>query len=304
MKNLPTLRQLQYLIALSTHKNFQKAADEAGVSQSTLSGGIADLENILKSPVIDRTSRTPLKFTPLGLDIIATGKDILSQMEDITHRALALNAPLSWPLKMGVIPTIAPYLLPHLLKPLQKSLPKLDLHIYEMRSSQIIEKLDNGDIDFALMAFPYDTGAFDQTILFEEKFVCAAPPKYFKDKKTITQKDLDGMKLLLLEDGHCLRDHALAACKITQNKDSKNFSAASLSTLIQLVHEGYGLTLLPDMVVSHNAMLPKTLTLRSFSSGAPTRKIGFCYKNGGFRQKDIQLVVETCAKILKPHRKD
>ncbi len=304
MKNLPTLRQMQYLLALATHQNFKKAASECAVTQSTLSGGIMDMESILQSPVIDRTSRGALKFTPLGNSIIRDAKKIISSVEEITHRANHLNKPLSWPLKLGIIPTIAPYFLPVILKRLQKKLPQLQLHIHEMRSQQIMEKLQEGDIDFAVMAFPYDTGVFDQKILFIEKFVCAAPPNYFKNKKTIEQSDLEGEKLLLLEDGHCLRDHALAACKFIPQADLKTFSAASLSTLIQLVHQGYGLTLLPQMVVLGNDLLPKNLTIRPFANGAPTRKVGFCYKNGGFRAGDIEIVTSEIIKILDNPSKD
>jgi LysR family hydrogen peroxide-inducible transcriptional activator len=304
MKNLPTLRQLQYLIALYDHGSFQKAADSCNVSQSTLSSGIADLENTLKSPLVDRNHKRRVVFTRLGEEVARDGRSVLKQMEEVTHRAHSLKTPLSWPLTMGIIPTIAPYFLPRILKPLQKSLPSLELHIQEMRSEQILEKLDEGRIDFALMAFPYDTGKFDQKILFEEKFVCAAPPNYFKNKKTITYKDLENEKLLLLEDGHCLRDHALAACRLGAKTEMRSLSAASLSTLVQLVQHGYGLTLLPEMAITDSQSLPKSLTLKSFSGNAPTRKIGFCFKSGGFRAGDITLVVNAIAQILKKPAKD
>lgn len=304
MKNLPTLRQMQYLIALAEHRNFQKAAQACAVTQSTLSGGIADMEALLQSPVIDRRQRRRVVFTPLGEDIVQDGRTVLRQMEEITHKAQSLKTPLSWPLAMGVIPTIAPYLLPRFLKPLQKALPALNLHIHELRSAAIMDRLHDGRIDFALMAFPYETIGFTQKILFEEKFVCAAPPLYFANKKTISQKDLGQEKLLLLEDGHCLRDHALAACTLIPKDDMKTFSAASLSTIIQLVAEGYGMTLLPEMAVTGHALLPQTITLRPFSAQAPTRKIGFCYKNTGFRAADVTLVIDAIGRILKKSSKD
>ncbi len=304
MKNLPTIRQLQYLLALFDHKNFQKAANFCGVSQSTLSSGIADIEITLQSPLVDRSHKRRVAFTPLGENIVRDAKNIIKQMEEITHNAQALKSPLSWPLAMGIIPTIAPYLLPRILKPLQTAFPSLELHIHEMRSQQILERLEGGTIDFALMAFPYDTGVFAQKILFEEKFVCAAPPDHFKNKKSITQKDLEGEKLLLLEDGHCLREHALTACKIGPKTETNTLSAASLSTLIQLVHQGYGLTLLPEMALTDSGHLPKSLTLKHFSSNAPTRKIGFCYRQGNFREQDVTLVTNAIARILKKSSKD
>lgn len=298
MQNLPTLRQMQYLVALDDHKNFQRAAEECAVTQSTLSGGLKDMEDILRAPVIDRSSRKLVRFTPLGEDILKEARKVIGQMESLTYRAQAQNQPLSWPLRMGIIPTIAPYLLPKILKPLQAALPKLELHIHEMRSPQLVEKLNDNSLDFALMAFPYDTKGLEQISVYEEHFVCAAPPKSFKGKKHVTMKDLEGEKLLLLEDGHCLRAHALDACKLQPLTEMKTLSAASLSTLIQLVHQGYGITLLPDMAVAGNPMLPKDLNILPFSLGAPSRKVGFAYRQESLRVKDIGLVTKTLTGLM------
>ncbi|HEU4838095.1 MAG TPA: LysR substrate-binding domain-containing protein, partial [Micavibrio sp.] len=256
MENLPTLRQLQYLQALAEHRNFHAAAEACNVTQSTLSGGVRDMEDILRAPVIDRTKRRIVRFTPLGEELIEKSRPMIAQMEDITYRARRASAPLSWPLRMGVIPTVAPYTLPKILKPLQERLPALELYVHELRSHQIVEKLHDGTLDFALMAFPYDTKGLAEQTLFEEEFFCAAPPGYFPKNAKIHLRDLRGEKLLLLEDGHCLRDHALDACRLESVKEMKTLSAASLSTLIQLVHTGYGITLLPAMVANDNPMLP------------------------------------------------
>ncbi len=300
MIHLPTLRQMQYLVALADHKSFHRAADDCAVTQSTLSGGLKDMEDILRAPLIDRTSRKQVRLTPLGEAVLKDARAILEKTQSLTYRAQAQNEPLSWPLRMGVIPTIAPYLLPKILKPLQAALSRLDLHIHELRSAQLIEKLHDGTLDFGIMAFPYETPGLMQHNIMEEKFVLAAPPGALRGKKTVTMKDLADQKLLLLEDGHCLRDHALAACKLQPLQEMKTLSAASLSTLIQLVHQGYGLTLLPHMAAT--AMLPKGLRLLPFRSGAPTRSIGFAYKDGGLRTNDIMLTVNTIEKLVRKQK--
>lgn len=299
MIHLPTLRQMQYLIALADHGGFARAAAECAVTQSTLSGGIRDMEDILRAPVIDRTNRKTVRLTPLGEDVLREARDVVARMESLTVRAQRKGKPLAWPLRMGIIPTIAPYLLPRLLKPLQAALPALELHIHEMRSAQIVEQIQAGAMDFALMAFPYDTKDLHRQPVYSEKFVCAAPPGAFPGKKTVTMKDLEDEKLLLLEDGHCLRDHALAACKFRPATEARTLGAASLATLKQLVTQGYGITLLPDMAVKDNPMLPRDLRLLPFSAGAPVRQIGFAWKKEGLRAPDITLVVKHAAKILK-----
>lgn len=302
MNHLPTLRQMQYLVALADRKSFQRAAADCNVTQSTLSGGLKDMEDTLQSPLVDRTSRKHVRLTPLGEDVVQEARAIITRAESLTYRARAQIEPLSWPLRMGVIPTIAPYLLPKILKPLQAALPRLDLHIHELRSAQLIEKLDDGTLDFGIMAFPYNTPGLVQKTILEEKFLLAAPPGAFRGKKSVTMKDLGDRKLLLLEDGHCLRDHALAACKLQPVQEMKTLSAASLSTLIQLVHQGYGLTLLPHMAAADNPMLPKGLRLLPFSSGAPTRHIGFAYKDGGLRARDIALTTGMIEKLIRKQK--
>lgn len=298
MENLPTLRQMQYLLALAEHKSFVKAANVCAVTQSTLSGGIKDMEDILSAPVIDRTNRKTVRFTPLGEEIVKEARGVVAAMETITYRARALNKPLSWPLRLGVIPTIAPYLLPRILRPLQDALPNLDLHIHELRSAPLVDKIHDGSLDLALMAFPYDTKGLEEKALYTEDFLCAAPPGRFKGRPHITMEDLRDEKILLLEDGHCLRDHALDACRMKHAQEMKSLSAASLSTLIQMVHQGYGVTFLPAMAATDNAMLPRKLTLRPIRGDTPRRKIGLSWKKGSLREKDIGIVASALKKLL------
>lgn len=299
MENLPTTRQLQYLLALAEHRSFHAAASACHVTQSTLSGGIKDMEDILQSPVIDRTNRRNLRLTPLGEEILGAARKMITRLEDIAYRARRAGAPLSWPLRMGIIPTIAPYVLPKILKPLQEKFPSLELYVHELRSHQLVEKVHDGSLDFGLMAFPYDTKGLAEHVVMEEEFYCAAAAGYLRGEGDLNLKDLRAEKLLLLEDGHCMRDHALDACRLEPVKELKTLSAASLSTLIQLVHTGYGITLLPAMVANDNPMLPEGLDLRRFAAPAPTRKIGFARKKKGLRETDIQLVTEHLEPLLQ-----
>lgn len=297
MIHLPTLRQMQYLVALAGQKSFRKAALECNVTQSTLSGGIKDMEDILRGPVIDRSNRKNVRLTPAGEDIVREGHKILEQMETLTRRAQAQGKALSWPLRLGIIPTIAPYMLPKLLKPLQKALPDLELHIHELRSPQLVEKLHDGSIDLALMAFPFDLKGLQSRIITRETFILAGPPGHFKGQKTRALSDLANEKLLLLEDGHCLRDHALDACKLQPIRDSKTLRAASLPTLIQLVHQGYGITLLPEMA-TNDPMLPEGIDLCRLTDDA-SRDIGFAWKSGSLREKDIGLVTDHIELLMQ-----
>ncbi len=297
MAHFPTVRQMQYLVALADHRNFQKAAESCAVTQSTLSAGLQDMEAVLGTGLIDRSSRKKVQFTPTGDEILNESRAILARMEQMTFRAQAQNKPLAWPLRMGVIPTIAPYLLPRLLKPLQEYFPDLQLHIHEVRSAALVEKIQGGDLDFGLMAFPYDLKTLSEYPMITERFVCAAPHGHFNGRDMLSMDDLRHEKLLLLEDGHCLRDHALAACKFRPAKELETFSASSLPTILQMVQQGYGVTMIPEMVVK-SGMLPKGVRLIPFRGGNPQRKIGIAWKEHGLRHADITMVAQIIDRLM------
>lgn len=289
---LPTLRQMQYLIALRDEKSFSKAADLCHVTQSTLSAGIKELENILGQPVIDRSKRKVI-LTPLGHELVLDSEDIVARAQKMMERAQKLAAPMTGPLKLGVIPTIAPYLLPDILPRAQKQFPQLELQLYEDQSDRLLERLRSGDIELALMAFPFHTPDMSQKILFTEEFYLAIPKGRSFNKDDITPGDLDPGELLLLEDGHCLSDHALSACDIQLPKRRKAYSASSLPTLLQMVSNGYGITLVPDMAIMARAV-PRTVDLLKFSHPPPTRDIGLVWRPGSPRIKDFM----TLGKII------
>lgn len=289
---LPSLRQLQYLIALNDKKSFSKAAATCHVTQSTLSAGIKELENILGQPVIDRSKRKVI-LTPLGLEMVHQSEMILERAQKMMNRAKSFEEPMSGPLRLGVIPTIAPYLLPDILPRIQKQFPRLELQIYEDMSERLIDSLNKGDIDLALMAFPYDTPNLSQKILFDEEFCLGVPNARIFENENITASDLDPGELLLLEDGHCLSDHALSACDIQLPKRRKAYSASSLPTLMQMVVSGYGITLIPDMAIAARAV-PKGIKLIRFKHPPPLRQIGLCWRTGSPRIEDFM----TLGKII------
>lgn len=288
----PSIKQLSYLIAIRDHGSFIKAADECAVTQSTLSAGIKELENILGQQLVIR-NRKQAGLTPFGHEVAQTSDDILAQTDKIVARSKLLDEPLSGPLRIGIIPTIAPYMLPSLLPSLLDNFPKLELQLHEDLTDNLLEQLRKSQIDIALLAFPYETPDMTQTILFEEPFLAAIAEGKSPSVKSMNIKDLKPEKLLLLEDGHCLRDHALSACDLQLPRRRKAFSATSLPTLIQMVRAGFGMTLLPEMACK-DGIIPDGITLVPFSDkNPPTRQIGLCWRKKDPRVKDYEILAKS-----------
>lgn len=273
---LPSTRQIQFLLALHQDGSFHKAAKTCGVTQSTISAAIQEMESILGATLIDRSNRKRILFTPFGLEMIDTGRQVIDRLSDMNDRAQRSSQVLATPLRIGVIPTIAPYLLPQIMRPLQKAFPKITLHIHEMQSDDLIDAVQQGDLDYGLMAFPYDIQNLQQFPLHKEAFFCAGPKDSFNGKLSLTLRDIEKQKLLLLSDGHCLRDHALSACGLKDQSHTQDVSATSLATLIQLVTEGYGVTLLPEMVIRHTPLIHALDILPIIP--APLREIGAIWR--------------------------
>jgi len=297
MNNYPTIRHFQYLRALEQTNNFAKAAEECLVTQPTLSAGIKEMENILGLPLIDRGTGKKMLFTAYGRDVLQTAHQIMNNLEALGDITRERAKPLSGPFRIGLIPTIAPYLLPTILPYLQKHFPDMDFQITEKMSHILVEQLEQGLLDYVIMAFPFDTPSLMQDMFFEEPFLCAAPHNTFK-AKTITLNDLDDHKILLLEDGHCLREHALSACRLQNIHEKQTFSATSLPTLVQMAAQGYGLTLLPEMMVK-NEILPDSLSLYKFKKPLPTRTIGGLWRPSSTKNNNIQAVHKKLRPLLK-----
>lgn len=290
----PSLRQLSYLIAIHEYGSFIKAAEQCAVTQSTLSAGIKELENILEQTLVIR-NRKAATLNPFGLEVVDQAAKILKDTDQIVARSKLLGEPLSGPLRLGIIPTIAPYMLPDLIPQTTKNFPNLELQLFEDLTDNLLESIHKNQIDIALIAFPYDTPHLTQHILFEENFLVATAQNTMDKAKSVNIKDLEAEKLLLLDDGHCLREHALSACDLQIPRTRKTFSATSLPTLIQMVRAGFGITLLPEMACK-DGVLPDDITLMHFTDNAPpARQIGLCWSAADPRRKDY----ETLANSIK-----
>ncbi len=242
-----TLRQMRYLTAVADTLNFSRAADLCFVTQPTLSAGIKELEERLGVQLIERTRQSVL-LTPVGKDITARGRQLLLDTAEIEAVAMAHRNPFEGELKLGSIPTIGPYLLPHALPAIRNTFPNLRVYLREEMTEDLIESLNSGRLDLILIALPFETGALETLTLFEDGYQLATPASWPAPRGTeiLTQ----GGQLMLLEKGHCLQRHALEAYpdRILSVQDS--FSATSLTTLIAMVSEGLGVTLLPNLAVS------------------------------------------------------
>ena len=295
---LPTLRQLQYFVALSENLSFVRAAQACNVTQSTLSGGLADLENALGEKLFDRSSRG-VTLTKTGKTLLAPARDLLGRAEIFVATARQNRDPLTGPLGFGIIPTIAPYVLPLLLPALQNHYPALQLHLREDTTARLLDLLDRGEIDAVLMAFPYELAQADRLDLWKENFMVAVPENRAGQFKKTTPAALAEETLLLLDDGHCLRDHAMAACRLQSAARQKTFGATSLPTLIQMVQHGFGITLLPEMAVKNGA-IPQGVAIQPFAAPQPTRQIGLAWRRGSPREKEFRLLGDFIVKTARP----
>ncbi|MGN7439193.1 MAG: LysR substrate-binding domain-containing protein [Alcanivorax sp.] len=291
----PKLRQLEYLLALDNEQSFSNAAAACNVTQSTLSAGIKDLENILGQQLVNRAGRSTVSLTAFGNDVAEQSRMILSDVDNIVARARQMRAPLSGILRLGIIPTIAPYFLPQAIKTISEEYPDLELQLHEDLSDRLIDQITKRQLDAAIMAFPHKTEGMETHTLFEEDFYLAAP-KCKDIPDGVDMDDITQDELLLLEDGHCLRDHALAACTFIPSVKRKTFSATSLPTLLQMVGQGYGKTLLPEMVVK-NAPIPDGIQIIPIQSPAPTREIGMVWLDNSPQRKELNALAETLETI-------
>ncbi len=302
---LPTLRQLQFFIALVRQKSFSRAAEDCLVSQSTLSAAIMELESILDAQLVDRSSRD-FALTPIGEDIAQRAARLLAEAEDLAHAA-AGREPLTGTFHLGVIPTIGPFLLPALMKKLMKNYPQLKLYLHEDLTAGLIERLQAGQLDMVLMAFPYRLENINTKIIGVDKFVFACAKTHrLAGRKFIKADELEKQDLMLLEDGHCLRDHALSACHLQSQKQTTSvgaasFGAASLFTLVQMVRAGLGVTLLPEMALRHGLTKPQDIiALPIKGKPVPHRQIGLAWRKAAGREGDAQAFAEILSPLLSP----
>lgn len=272
------LRDLAYLVALAEHRHFGRAAQASFVSQPTLSTQIRKLEEELGVTLVERAPRQVL-LTPVGRDIVARARAVLDQIEQI--RAVARRAvdPEAGSLRIGLFPTLGPYLLPHVLPRVRERFPRLELLLVEEKTARLLDQLAGGSLDAALLALPVDDARFAQEFLFEEPFVLAVPRGHALAGRTdLALDDLAGQDLLLLEEGHCLRDQALEVCSMSGAGERGEFRATSLETLRQMVAAGVGITLLPLMAVRPPVPASEDIVLVPFRAPPPRRRIALLWR--------------------------
>jgi LysR family hydrogen peroxide-inducible transcriptional activator len=290
---LPTLKQLQYLVALKDQGHFGKAAESCFVTQSTLSAGLRELESLIGITLVERTRRV-VRFTPLGLRIAEKARRILREAEELSDMARAAGKPLSGELRMGVIPTIAPFLLPALLPKLRAEYPDLKLYLREETSQAACDSLHRGQLDCVLLALPYGCGEVDSAYLFDDRLFVAFPPGQAPTSEGSVRADsIDEDKLLLLEDGHCLKDHALAACNRPELRAEAAMLGTSLHTLVQMVDNGLGLTMVPAMAIDAGILENTNVSARPLDSNHAARRIALIWRKGSPREKEFTLLAEA-----------
>lgn len=287
---LPTLKQLQYLVALHEHGHFGRAADACFVSQSTLSAGLRELESLLGVMLVERTRRV-VRFTPLGNQVVAKAHRLLREAEELSELVQSHGAPLGGELRMSVIPTIAPFLLPRILPRLRKERPQLKLFLREEPSAAAIESLHHGRADCVLLALPYATGDVESEVLFQDPLFVAFPKDDPRDPPaTITANLIDENRLLLLEDGHCLKEHALAACNRPEMRASATMIGTSLHTLVQMVDNGLGLTMLPKMAIDAGILHDTQIVVRPLKADHASRDIAIVWRKNSPRAEEFRLL--------------
>ena len=290
---LPTLKQLQYLVALRDHGHFGRAADACFVTQSTLSAGIKELESLIGVTLVERNRRV-VRFTPLGERVAEKAQRILRETEDLADMVRAAGKPLAGELRMGVIPTIAPFLLPSLLPRLRQQWPDLKLYLREEPSQAACDSLHRGQLDCVLLALPFACGEVDCAKLFDDRLLVAFPPGAADQlPPTVPPSAIDPAKLLLLEDGHCLKDHALSACNRPELRAEASILGTSLHTLVQMVDNGLGMTLVPEMAVEAGILDNTGVVARPLDAEHPTRQIALVWRKGSPREKEFRLLADA-----------
>ncbi len=298
----PTLRQLEYIVRLAETLNFREAAELCHVSQPSLSTQVQQLERVLGVQIFER-DRRHVVVTATGRAIIARAREILVGVNDLVERARHHDRPLVGDLHLGVIPTVAPYVLPRALKQVRHEYPQLNVFLHEDITDRLVKKLRGGDLDAVLLALDVELGDLVQCPLFEDPFLLAAPEGHvLATAKELRTEDLARHQVLLLDEGHCLRRHALAICKEHGARERDNFRASSLGTLVQMVAGGLGITLVPTIAAEIEGSAAQGIVLRRFADPVPVRRIGLGWRRTSTRGDEFELlgrtIVAACGSLL------
>ncbi len=288
---LPTTKQLRYFVALAEIGHFGRAAEASFVSQSAFSNAIREFETLLDAQLVDRTNRN-VTITALGQQIAVQARLCLQDIQALVEMASGQHKPLTGELRMGVIPTIAPFVLPKALPRLRKTYPELKLYLFEDQTQRIVERMMDGELDVLLLALPWSMRGVDELPLFKDRFCLAyreGTSRVDPDRYRFSRLDADSV--LLLEDGHCLRDHALAACKIKNSEKIRSFAASSLLTLVEMIDADLGVSFLPEMAAG-SALLKNTRVKLKPLEASSFRTIGLAWRKGSRRVEEFELLGE------------
>ena len=299
MTVLTSLKQLNYLVAISEQLNFTRAAQSCFVTQSTLSAGLKELEDVLGTRLVERDRQTVL-MTPIGLEVAKRARAILAATQDLVEIAAESRAPMTGLLRLGVIPTIAPFLLPPCMLLLRERYPDLRLALREDLTANLLSRLEDGQLDLALIALPYETGNLIVEPLFDDDLWIVGrknDPQVKARAVHITPSLTD--RLLLLEDGHCLRDHALYACGASTGRSTEGVEATSLLTLVQMIESGLGIGMVPEIAVRSGLTESPTLVARPMCKPSPKRTIALVARRSTTRLADLKALAEAILRVSR-----
>jgi LysR family transcriptional regulator, hydrogen peroxide-inducible genes activator len=291
------LKDLRYLVAVADTRHFGRAAQRCFVSQPTLSAQLKKLEDYLGVQLVERQPKR-VTLTDAGEEIVARARRILEASDEVVTLARTYRDPLAGPLRVALLPTIGPYLLPQVMPAIRKALPRLSVLLFEYRTEPMLQKLHAAEVDVGILALPVALDGLESRDLYEEPFELAVPEQHrLARRASVRIDDLKDEPLLLLEEGHCLRDQALAVCSRAGTEPSQDFRATSLETLRQMVAAGAGITLLPELAARGAYGGARGVAVRPFSRPAPTRRIGAVWRKTTARRAAI----EALAKVIEEH---
>jgi LysR family transcriptional regulator, hydrogen peroxide-inducible genes activator len=296
--SMPTLRQLQFLVALRAEGSFVAAAEAVGVTQPTLSAGIKDLETALGATLVER-GRTGAVLTPAGEEAVERAARAIGEVEEMVRTVQSAGEPFSGLFRLGAIPTIAPFLLPRALPLLKQTFPKLRLQMREDLTSRLVDALRSRTLDAALIALPYDAHGIATANVADDEFFLLCPDTHPLAKRNdLSPEQLKTEDVLLLEDGHCLREHALSACRLNPGRRASEVGATSLHTLVQMVAGGMGVTLLPKIAAEGGAVAGAPVSVRPFAEPMVGRSIGVAWREGSPREAEARMLADVLKKLF------
>ncbi len=297
MKRLPTMKQLEYLVALADAQHFGHASERCHVTQSTLSAGIRDLESVLGTAVAERSNRRVL-ITRVGMQIAERARVLLRDAEEIMEISTADRSPMTGEMRLGVIPTIGPFYLPRVLPVLREKFPELTLYLREDQTAPLLTRLEGGDLDVALIALPYEVGDLTIEVILEDEFLFACDSTHtLAGVREVSLEALAGEPLLLLEEGHCMRGHALDVCRMGDRRVRAQFEASSLHTLVQMVAAGIGVTLVPRLAVDAGIAPEPDISLSRLAAPA-SRQIGLVWRRTSLRAKEFRWLANALQELI------